>query len=133
VAKEFLGVGWAFPVRRGAGGEVELVAYEEDIEQAIRIILETARGERVMRPDFGSGLHELAFEPVSATTMALVRHRVEQALVEWEPRVEVQEVSVRPDAAEPGRLLVDIRYLVRATNTFYNMVYPFYLREGRER
>lgn len=132
MAKEFLGVGWGFPVRPSAGGEVELVAYEQDIEQAIRIILETAQGERVMRPDFGSGLHELAFEPLSTTTTALVRHRVEQAIINWEPRVEVQEVRVRPDAAAPGKLLVDVRYLVRATNTFYNMVYPFYLREGRE-
>lgn len=131
MAKEFLGVGWAFPVRPGADGGVELVAYEQDIEQSIRIILETAQGERVMRPDFGSGLHELAFEPVSTTTMALVRHRVEQALIAWEPRIEVQEVRVRPDAAQAGTLLVDIRYLVQAINTFYNMVYPFYLREGR--
>jgi phage baseplate assembly protein W len=69
-------------------GEIELVAFEEDIRQAIRIILETAQGERVMRPDFGSGLHELLFEPVNATTMALVRHRVEQALIAWEPRIE---------------------------------------------
>jgi hypothetical protein len=131
MAKEFLGVGWAFPVSMNGAGEIELVAYEEDIRQAIRIILETAQGERVMRPDFGSGLHELLFEPVNTTTMALVRHRVEQALIAWEPRIEVQEVLVEPDMSAPGKLFINIHYLVQSTNTFYNMVYPFYLREGR--
>lgn len=131
MAKEFLGVGWAFPVSTNHAGEIELVAFEEDIRQAIRIILETAQGERVMRPDFGSGLHELLFEPVNTTTMALVRHRVEQALIAWEPRIEVQEVRVEPDMSAPGKLFINIHYLVQATNTFYNMVYPFYLREGR--
>lgn len=131
MAKEFLGVGWAFPVNTNRAGEIELVAFEEDIRQAIHIILETAQGERVMRPDFGSGLHELLFEPVNTTTMALVRHRVEQALIAWEPRIEVQEVRVEPDASAPGKLFVNIHYLVQSTNTFYNLVYPFYLREGR--
>lgn len=131
MAKEFLGVGWAFPVSANQAGEIELVAFEEDIRQAIRIILETAQGERVMRPDFGSGLHELLFEPVNTTTMSLVRHRVEQALIAWEPRIEVQEVRVEPDVSAPGKLFINIHYLVQATNTFYNMVYPFYLREGR--
>ena len=131
-AKAFLGVGWAFPVRPGSNvGEIPLVAYEEDIRQAILLILETNLGERVMRPDFGAGLRELVFEPLNTTTMALVQHRVEQALITWEPRIRVKEVKVTAAGASRNRLNVDIGYEVRSTNTFYNLVHPFYLQEGR--
>jgi len=128
--KAFLGKGWAFPVRPDKTGDVAMAAYEEDIRQAIHLILGTARGERVMRPDFGAGLQALVFEPVNTTTMALVRHRVEEALITWEPRIDLQEVRVTTDGATRDRLLVEIAYRVRATNTFYNLVYPFYLMEG---
>jgi phage baseplate assembly protein W len=129
-AKAFLGVGWAFPVTTDSG-EMPLVAYEEDIRQAILLILETNLGERVMRPDFGSGLRGLVFEPLNTTTMALVQHRVEQALITWEPRIRVQEVRVTAEGSSRNKLLVNISYEVRSTNTFYNLVYPFYLQEGR--
>ena len=129
--KSFLGHGWAFPPALERGGDLSLAAYEEDIRQAIRIILGTAPGERVMRPDFGAGIHELVFEPMSTTTMALVQHRVEEALVTWEPRIDHIEVEAKADQAQ-GRLLVTIDYRVRATNTFYNLVYPFYLTEGEQ-
>jgi Bacteriophage baseplate protein W len=130
-AKAFLGVGWAFPVQADqAAGDVALAAYEEDIRQAIRIILETAQGERVMRPDFGAGLHALVFEPINTTTLALARHRVEEALITWEPRIDSITVQVTHDLPR-GRLMIEIGYRVRATNTFYNLVYPFYLQEGR--
>lgn len=129
--KAFLGRGWAFPVQPEGGGELALVAHEEDIRQAIRIILGTGLGERVMHPDFGCGLRALAFEPLSTTTVALARHRVEQALILWEPRIDVLEVRAAPDASRPGLLLIDIGYRVRSTNTFYNLVYPFYMQEGR--
>ncbi len=125
----FLGRGWAFPVHPDASGEIAVSAHEEDIRQAIHIILGTTPGERVMRPDFGAGLRAIVFEPVNTTTMALVRHRVEEALVTWEPRIDVDAVTVTTDGAR-NRLLIDIRYRVRATNTFYNLVYPFYLLEG---
>jgi phage baseplate assembly protein W len=107
-----------------------MATHEEDIRQAIRLILGTIPGERAMRPDFGAGLHALAFEPLSARTIALARHRVEEALTSWEPRIDRITVDV---SAEPsrGRLLLDIRYRVRATNIFYNLVYPFYLLESR--
>ena len=129
--KAFLGKGWAFPVQEAPSGEIALAAYEEDIRQAVQIILGTAKHERVMRPDFGAGLHSLVFEPISATTMALVRHRVEEALIQWEPRIDSIGVKV---SAEPsvGRLDIDVRYRIRATNTFYNLVYPFYLMEGEK-
>jgi phage baseplate assembly protein W len=85
-----------------------------------------------MRPDFGSGLRALVFEPANTATMALVRHRVEEALVAWEPRIDVVEVTVTSQRSEPQALQVRIDYRVRETNTFYNLVYPFYLREGRQ-
>lgn len=128
-SKAFLGLGWAFPVAVDPPGDIATVAYEEDVRQAILIILGTERGERVMRPDFGVGLRALVFEPINTTTMSLVRHRVEEALTTWEPRIEVREIKITADPEEPGRLLIDIRYLVRLTNTFYNLVYPFYLME----
>lgn len=132
-AKAFLGVGWSFPVTPDvAAQDVARAEYEEDIRQAIRIILETNPGERVMRPDFGSGLLAMVFEPVNFTTRALVKQRVEQALVVWEPRIDVREVTVTVNGSARNRLDIDIGYEVRATNTFYNLVYPFYLQEGRE-
>jgi len=127
----FLGIGWAYPPTASTTGEVQTAAYEEDIRQAIWIILGTARGERVMRPDFGAGLDRLLFEPITTTTMSLVQHYAEEALVTWEPRIDSVAVAVSADAPR-GRLMLDVRYRVRTTNTFYNLVYPFYLMEGRE-
>ncbi len=131
-AKAFLGVGWAYPVRPDEGArDVAMSAYEENIREAIRVILETNRGERVMRPDFGADLRSMVFEPINTTTLALVRHRVEEALTLWEPRIDSVAVKVTAEA-RLGRLLIDVGYRVRATNTFYNLVYPFYLQEGRQ-
>jgi uncharacterized protein len=128
--KAFLGRGWGFPLALGEDGEITFAKYEEDIRQAIRIILGTNPGERLMRPDFGAGLRALLFEPINTTTIALVKHRVEQALIEWEPRID--NIGVRVTADPPRGLLdIDVRYRVRATNSFYNLVYPFYVREGR--
>jgi hypothetical protein len=150
--KAFLGVGWSFPVDIGAGGAA-LVQYEDDIRQAVLLILQTGFGERVMRPDFGAGLEQLVFEPLNTTTMALVQHRVEVGLITWEPRIDQIQVSVTaggagtefapqkgakpvPQASPVGRsgtwLDIEIEYRVRATNTFYNLVYPFYLQEGQQ-
>lgn len=126
---EFLGRGWAFPPRADASGKIALVEYEEDVRQAILIILETAPGERVMRMDFGVDLRGLVFAPLSSSTIGLTRLRVQQALVKWEPRIDVVDVTVTADPPL-GRLMIDIRYSIRATNTFYNLVYPLYLLEG---
>ena len=129
-AKAFLGRGLAFPPAVDAAGGIAMAEYEEDIRQAIRIILDTDPGERVMRPDFGAGLRALVFEPINTHTLALARHRVEQALVVWEPRID--SVTVRTEARPAqGLIAIDVRYRVRTTNTFYNLVYPFYLQEGR--
>jgi phage baseplate assembly protein W len=128
--KAFLGQGWAFPPCMEAVGEIEIVAYEEDIRQAILIILRTNRGERVMRPDFGAGLDEFVFEPLNETTKQLLKTRVEESLIDWEPRIIVEEVKVVAEQEPVGKLLLDITYRVRATNTLHNLVYPFYLQEG---
>ena len=129
--KAFLGIGWSFPVACNAAGEVASSAYEDDVREAIRIILGTSPGERIMRPDFGAGLRALTFEPINVTTMALAKHRVEEALILWEPRIDNIGVQVSADPTF-GRLNINIRYRVRATNTFYNLVYPFYLLEGKQ-
>ena len=131
-ARDFLGKGWSFPVALDGTGDISLAAHEEDIAQAVRIIIGTSLGERVMRPEFGSPLRDTVFEPMSMTTIGLVRQSVERALIEWEPRIDVVDVRAGFDTGQPaaGRLLVDIEYRVRATNTFYNLVYPFYLMEG---
>lgn len=129
-AKAFLGRGLAFPLALDASGGMATAEHEEDIRQAIRLILDTEPGERVMRPDFGAGLRALLFEPLNLHTLALMRHRVEQALILWEPRIDSIGVEVRAEAPR-GVVHVELRYRVRTTNTFYNLVYPFYLQEGR--
>lgn len=128
-AREFLGVGWRFPVGLDPTGEVEMAEHEEDIQQAIRIILGTAPGERVMRPDFGCGVHDMVFAVLSMTTLGQVETSVQEALTRWEPRIEIDAIQVSLDEAQEGRLLVGIDYRVRSTNNRFNLVYPFYLKE----
>jgi uncharacterized protein len=129
-SRAFLGVGWAFPLQLAADRSIESAAYEEDIRESIRIILGTRRNERVMRPDFGAGLEDFVFEPVSPTTIEALKQRVREALVDWEPRIDVDNVAVTTDVVLRDRLLVSIDYRVRSTNTHYNLVYPFYLAEA---
>jgi uncharacterized protein len=127
--KDFLGRGWTFPVEANLSGKISLSEYEEDVRESIRIILLTSKGERVMRPDFGSGLHEFVFATMSATTIGALQAAVRDALVKWEPRIQVLAVDVAAEAGELGKLLINIDYRVRATNTRFNLVFPFYLRE----
>jgi phage baseplate assembly protein W len=129
--KAFLGRGWGFPVRTAPDGEIDLAAYEEDVREAVLVILGTEPGERVMRPEFGGGLRRLLFEPLTATTRALVEHRVREALARFEPRIDVVSVRVGSPPGAPAELGVELEYRIRATNTFYNLVYPFYLLEGK--
>src|SRR5262245_32736136 len=106
--RAFLGVAWAFPPQLEADGSIAEAVYEEDVRQAIRIIIFTNRGERLMRPDFGAGLNEFVFEPVSTATMALIENRVREALIAWEARIDVLEVGVTSDASERNKLLIDM-------------------------
>lgn len=128
--KAFLGAGWAYPIATDASGDIASAVHETDIEQSVRIILDTEPGERVMRPTFGAGLRALVFEPINTTTMALAQYRVQQALIVWEPRIDSITVSVTADPPN-GLLQIDISYRIRTTNTFYNLVYPFYVQEGQ--
>jgi phage baseplate assembly protein W len=129
--KDWLGKGWAYPVQvdRATGG-VEVSEYDADIHQAIRIILGTAPGERLMRPDFGCGIHDLVFEVMDTATLTRVETTVREALVKYEARIEVMSVNVDPFYAADGKLLVEIDYRIRHTNQSGNFVYPFYFREG---
>lgn len=128
-SKAHLGVGWAFPVKP-VGGRLRYARHEEDIEQAIHLILLTARGERLMLPQFGAGIRNYLFEPSSSATYRSIEEAVRAALIDWEPRIDLERVEVVPDQDEPNLLLIHVDYVVRATNTFYNRVYPFYLYEG---
>ena len=130
--RDFLGSGWKFPPRLDTRGRIDLVHQEQDVEEAIRIILLTARGERQMRPEFGSDLHRLVFAPSDAATAGLARRYVKEALARWEPRVEVMDVQAAPDEDNPARLLISIRYRIPATNSDRNLVFPFYVIPGEE-
>lgn len=133
VERAFTGTGWAFPVRTDRRGDVELSTGVDDVEESIQIILGTAKGERVMRPEFGCGIHEYVFTSVNATTLTLVETAVEDALIRWEPRIEVTNVDASRDRSEQGALSISIDYRVRSSNTEHNLVYPFYLTEGSQR
>jgi phage baseplate assembly protein W len=130
MSQEFLGAGWKYPVQVDRDGDIALSRYEEDIREAIWIILGTAPGERLMHPDFGCGIYEYVFAPNTTRTAGLVRFQVEQALTRWEPRIDLQEVQVQSDPDEPSRLLIAIEYQVKATDSRFNLVYPFYLQRG---
>jgi Bacteriophage baseplate protein W len=127
----FLGVGWQFPVMRDEPKQrFALAEYEESIKQSIWIILFTAKGERVMRPDFGCGIYELVFAPNDATTRGMAEHHVSEALRLWEPRIEVLQVRATAAGAQDEELRISIDYRVRTTDSRFNLVYPFYLERG---
>lgn len=128
--RDFLGKGLGFPVTTGGSGGVVMSSFERDIEESVRIVLGTAFGERVMRPDFGCGIHDLVFAPNNSATRHLVTHHVKEALYKWEPRIINVGVKVQSDPGNPAVVLVDLSYQVRATNSKFNIVYPFYLEKS---
>jgi len=129
---DFLGSGLAFPFGVDARGRIALAHRERDIEQAIRIILLTPKGQRVMRPEFGCQIHELVFAPNDSTTAGLAEYYVREALAMWEPRIEVISAAVAPDSLEQERLLIDIRYEIKATHDRRALVFPFYRIPGED-
>jgi phage baseplate assembly protein W len=132
--KAFLGRGWAMPVEVDPRtGHVAYVEYEDDVRQSISIILETARGERLMRPNFGCGIHDLVFTALDGTMLQRIRSEVEEALRRYEARVDVLDVTVDEAASREGKLLIEVEYRVRLTNQIGNLVVPFYFREGASR
>jgi phage baseplate assembly protein W len=130
--RDLVGSGWAFPLRVDKRGGIALSRNDTDIQEAIRVILSTAKGERRMRPDFGCDIHTLLFAPNNDTTSGLAAHYVREALGWWEPRIEVTAVDPHPDPGDQTRLLIDIRYTIKATNDERSIVYPFYILTGRE-
>jgi hypothetical protein len=129
--KDWLGRGWAYPVQIDPNtGSVAVAEYEADIRQSILIILQTARGERVMRPDFGCGIHDLVFDVIDVTTLTRIETAVMESMIKYEARIEMIAVRADPFEAANGLLLIELEYRVRLTNQLGNLVYPFYFREG---
>ena len=129
MSKPFLGVGVGFPISESAEGALQLADYENSVRQAIWIVLGTAKGERVMRPDFGCGIYDLVFEVNSPATAGRVAQEVRDALLMHEPRIDVLDVQAQP-AGNGEVLYISIDYQVRATDNSFNMVYPFYLERS---
>lgn len=129
-SRAFLGVGWKFPLQVTPQGKIARARHEQRIEESIYLILSTAKGERVMMPDFGCGIHELVFAPNNAMTPTLVVQAVRRALTAYEPRIDVLEVAAETAPDAPNLLLIRINYRIRANNALGNLVYPFYVREA---
>ncbi len=130
MADDFLGTGWQHPVEPDHRGDIELSETEADIREAIRLILGTAKGERVMRPEFGCDIHEHVYSAASPATLNMIESSVREALVRWEPRIDLETVTARMADEGPNTILIDLEYRVRTTNSLSNMVYPFHITEG---
>jgi phage baseplate assembly protein W len=129
--REFLGVGWKFPLQVNARGGIAISRYEQSIEESIYMILSTARNERLMMPEFGAGIHDVVFAPNNPAMITLVVDGTRRALVAYEPRIDVLNVDAETNENEKNLLIIRINYRVRANNTVENIVYPFYITEGR--
>jgi uncharacterized protein len=123
---DFLGRGWSFPLRLDAAGCFVLAGGEDDVDEAIRLILGTAFGERPMRPEYGCRIHDLIFDSVDASLAGRVAAEVTASLTRWEPRIEVMRVDASPDPIDTHVLLIDVSYRIRSTNDRRNLVFPFY-------
>lgn len=130
---DFLGTGWSFPPTfLPAAGTVTLTSGEEDIQQSLQILLSTTLGERVMLPDYGCNLEELLFEPIDTGLQTLIYDRIRTAILYYEPRIGVDNIELLTDRITEGVLLIEISYHVRASNSRFNYVFPFYKNEGSE-
>jgi|SRR5215213_1326523 len=131
--KSFLGTGWAFPptfLKKPC--QVVMVSDEEDIRQSLQILLSTRHGERVMQPEYGCNLDVLLFEPISTSLISFVKDLIEKAILYHEPRIELRKIDISIAEVLQGLLLIELEYVVRTTNSRYNLVYPFYLKEGEQ-
>lgn len=129
---DFLGTGWKFPISTNKLGQTALCSSDNKIRESILIILGTAKGERVMRPDFGCDIHEYTFDVANTSTLTLINSAVKEALIRFEPRIDILNVESLTDHIEHGILNIQLDYKVRATNTEANLVYPFYLKADGE-
>jgi phage baseplate assembly protein W len=131
MSKAFLGQGWKFPVGVDpTSGRIAMSVHEQDIRESIRIILATAPGERVMRPDFGCGIHDLVFAPMNRATLGLFESRVRESITKFEARIEIIDLEILTKEADKGKLEISMDCRIRDTNTQFNLVFPFYLTEG---
>lgn len=129
----FLGSGWSFPPAFDkTKRQVALTHDREDIERSLETLLGTRKGERVMRPEYGCNLDEMVFESFNLSLKTYLADMVETAILYHEPRIEPLQITIDDSSLHDGRLLIEIDYRVRATNSRFNMVYPFYLEEGTE-
>ena len=127
MAQEFLGAGWSYPLQFDARGRLVMAREEDAVKRSLWLVLATAIGERVMRPEFGCGLGDLVFAPANNELFARVSEAVRRAIARWEPRVALQSVTLVPDPQDPERLVIDLQVEILATNSPLNLVYPFYL------
>jgi uncharacterized protein len=132
MAEQFIGAGWAFPLRTDATGSIALVTREREIQESIRLILGTTPGERAMRPEFGCAIADQVFAGADATTAGRIAYEVRRALDRWEPRIDVVDVGISFDGGDSGTIYVDVRYTIRGTNDPRNLVFPFYLIPDEE-
>lgn len=129
--RDFLGRGWKFPLQITPAGRIAVSSYEQRVEESVYLILSTARGERLMLPDFGCGIHDLVFAPNNRITLSVVVQHVRQALVANEPRIDVLDIRADTTPDQPNLLLIRVDYRIRANNALGNLVYPFYITEGK--
>lgn len=130
IMRNILGKGWAFPVMTDIHGNIASSSYEKSVEESIRVILGTTPGERVMNPYFGCKINDIIFSSNSSKTISLAIHYIEEAIVKWEPRVILKNITGDFDMDKSGVININIEYEIRSVNTFFNMVYPFYLERG---
>ena len=127
MANEFVGTGWRFPILPDLTGGLGYASGDENVEQSLKLLLLTNLGQRVMRFDFGSKAPSLVFAPGSVQYLGLLETTIRDAVRDWEPRVDLEEVRAEPDLDDESRITVNIGYRVRTTNTRTNLVFPFYL------
>ena len=130
---DFLGRGWSFPpaFNRETFG-VEMTEKKIDIEKSLHILLSTATGERVMQPKYGCNMEELVFESLNTTTKTLMKDKIETAILYFEPRIDVTKIELNDSNQLEGEILIEIEYLIRATNSRFNFVFPYYKNEATE-
>jgi phage baseplate assembly protein W len=124
---DFVGRGISFPMRVDQSGALALTSGGADIDGSLRMVLTTAPGERLMRPQFGCRIWDLLFEPINANTIGLMAESVRDAVSQWEPRVDLEDVVIEPDPRDHSRVMINLKYKVRTTNDRRNLVYPFYV------
>lgn len=131
--KSFLGTGWSFPPQfEKEAANTKMLSNEEDIQSSLEILLSTKRGERVMRSDYGCDLHELIFEPLTTTFKTYIIDLIKTSILFHEPRIDVEKIELNDTGELEGKILISINYRVRATNSRFNFVFPFYKTEGTE-